>query len=160
MSNSLLYRMNVGVPGTINRVEDAIVESAIFDGTNAPVVFGVPVKLTSNKVCAITTGDDQNDVVGFLARSFPAQAAATNDAPNITELASVMKQGYMIVKCNAGTAAANGVVYVRVTDHGAGEYPLGGVEAAADSAKCVAVTNCTFTGAADASGNVEIRYNI
>jgi hypothetical protein len=37
---------------------------------------------------------------------------------------------------------------------------VGGIEAAADSTHTVALTGVSFTNAGDASGNVEIEYNI
>jgi hypothetical protein len=40
-----------------------------------------------------------------------------------------------------------------------GPKPLGGVEAVSDTTNTIAI-NATFAGPADASGNVEIAYNI
>ena len=64
----------------------------------------------------------------------------------------------MTVLLRAGAAALNGQVYVRVAAAAAGK-PIGGIEAAADSANTIAV-NARFMSAADATGNVEIAYNI
>ena len=63
-------------------------------------------------------------------------------------------------RAKAKAVAKGGVVYARKTDHGASEYPIGGIEADADSAKCEAVTGCYFMGAMDANGNVEVAFNI
>ena len=60
---------------------------------------------------------------------------------------------------NAGVAALDGQVYVRVAAAAAGK-PIGGIEAAADGTNTIAITGATFMSAADASGNVEIAYNI
>ena len=64
----------------------------------------------------------------------------------------------MTVKCNAGTAKTGGKVFVRI---GAGTEakPIGGIEAVADAANTIEV-NAIFMHNADASGNVEISYNI
>lgn len=48
---------------------------------------------------------------------------------------------------------------MRVAAASAGR-PIGGIEAAADGSNTIAVAGCTFMGPADASGNVEIAYNI
>ncbi|MNJ80038.1 hypothetical protein D3C77_782700 [compost metagenome] len=50
-------------------------------------------------------------------------------------------------------------MYVRVAAAAAGK-PIGGIEAAADSTNTVEITTAAFMGPADASGNVEIQYNI
>jgi hypothetical protein len=70
-----------------------------------------------------------------------------------------MRRGYMTVKLNAGTAALGGVVYVRVGAATTGK-PMGGIEAVADSTNTVVVAGASFMSTADASGNVEIAYNI
>jgi hypothetical protein len=95
----------------------------------------------------------------------PYPAHSTNDpigtsTPPTLGIANVMVRGYMTVQLNNTTAATkNGQVYVRVASAATGK-PIGGIEAGADSGNCVAITGAFFMGAADASGNVEIRYNI
>jgi hypothetical protein len=119
------------------------------------------VKIVSGKVQPIASGDAATVVYGLLQRPYPTNAA--NEAlgtatPPDSGLCDVVVRGYMTVKLSQGTAAKGGQVYVRVTaDTG---KLVGDIETAADSAKCVAVANCIFMGGADASGNVEIRFNI
>lgn len=169
MSNAIIYRMSAGIAGQLNRLEHCTVEAQLYDTTTPPTAFGIPVKYVSGKVQPIAAADVVANVVqGFLARPFPTQAA-TSEAlgtatPNSTHIANVMKRGYMSVKVNASLPAAvpakGGVVYCRKTDHGAGEYPIGGIESDADAGKCEAVTGCYFTGAMDAAGNCEIAFNL
>ena len=54
---------------------------------------------------------------------------------------------------------AGGAVYVRVAAAATGK-PIGGIEAAADSANTIVLAHCEFTGAQDSQGNGEIRVFI
>lgn len=163
-TDSFVYRMPAGIAGDVSRKENATVEPQVMD-TNYPVLYyGVPVKMVSSKLRPFTTGDDAVVPYGFAVRPYPLQAS-TNEAlftatPSTTQPMDVLKRGYMTVKCNAGVAALNGAVYVRVVDSGSASQPLGGVEAAADGGDCVAITGCIFMGAKDSDGFVEIAYNL
>jgi hypothetical protein len=169
MTNAILYRMDSGIPGTLNRMEHCTVEPQLYDQTLPPTVFGIPIKYVTGKVLPIAAADTVANVVqGFLVRSYPTQGTTSEalgaGTPNKAQIANVMKRGYMTVKVNASLPSAvpakGGAVYCRKTDHGAGEYLVGGVESDADSAKCEAITGCYFTGPMDANGNVEIAFNI
>lgn len=170
MSNAILYRMPSGIPGALSRgADNCTIESGIYDGTTPPTAFGIPIKHVSGKVQPIAAGDVIANVVkGFLVRPYPIQGASSEAmgtaTPNSATMANEMKRGYMTVKVNASLPAAvpakDGVVYCRKTDHGAGEYPIGGIESDADGGKCEAVPNCYFEGPMDSSGNCEIAYNI
>ncbi len=169
MSNSFLYRMPSGIPGMINRAEIATVEPQLLDPDTPPTAFGIPVKLVSGKLKPVAAGDTvANVVVGLLAKPYPVTGTASEAlgaaTPNPVFPGDLMKRGYMSVVCNASLPAAvpakGGIVYCRKTDHGAGEYPIGGIESDADGGKCEAITGCFFTGPADTSGNVEVAYNL
>lgn len=164
MSNAFVYRMPAGIAGDISRKEVATVEPQVMDTSYPVLLYGVPVKMVSNKLRPFTTGDSAVVPYGFAVRPYPIQGA-TSEAlatatPVTTQPLDVMKRGYMTVKCNAGVAALNGTVYVRVVDSGLTAQPLGGIEADADGSDCVAITGCYFMGAADSDGNVEIAYNL
>lgn len=156
--------MPVGVPGNINRAAQATVEAAILDTTNFPTAYGVPVAIdaTSKNARKIMASDTAASVFGFYVRAYPTNNSTDGlgtSTPPVSGVASVMKRGYIIAKLNGATAAAkNGQVYVR-TATGTGSV-IGGVEAAADSTNTFALTGATFTGSADANGNVEIAYNL
>jgi hypothetical protein len=170
MSNAILYRMAAGIPGTISRAQgQALVETGIIDTDYPPASYGIPIKHVSGKTRPIAAGDTLASVAaGFLVRPFPTQGT-TNEAlgdatPNPAQPSSEMKRGYIMVKVNASLPAAvpakDGVVYCRKTDHGAAEYPIGGVESDADAGKCEAIPGAYFTGAMDANGLCEVAYNL
>jgi hypothetical protein len=101
-------------------------------------------------------------VYGLLVRPYPtvsSQDPLGTSTPPVSGMADVLRRGYMTVKVNAGTPSLGSQVYVRVAAAAAGK-PIGGIEAAADSTNTIAVAGATFMNAGDASGNVEIAFNI
>jgi hypothetical protein len=164
-SNAFLFRMPAGIPGMVNRTQSATVEAQLLDTTNYPTVYGVPVAIdaTSKAVRKITTGDAAAAIYGMYVRPYPTnsnQDALGTSTPATSGIANVLKRGYMSVSLGGATAAAkNGTVYVRVAAAAAGK-PIGGIEAAADSTNTIVMANAYFTGPADASGNVEIAFNL
>ena len=112
------------------------------------------------KFAPLTSADTAANIYGLIVRSYPTQSASNGFGASVPVAGfnDVLRRGYMTVKCNAGTAKTGGKVFVRI---GAGTEakPIGGIEAVADSTNTIEV-NATFMHAADASGNVEISYNI
>lgn len=163
MSNAFLYRMPSGIPGAVSRQENQTIESVPFDSSTPFAGYGLFGKVASGKLQPVGSGDAATAVYGLLTRPYPTQGGANDPlgtgTPPTTGFANVMRRGYATVKLNAGTAALNGAVYVRVAAP-SGAKVVGGIEAAADSTNTILVANCTFMGAADASGNVELAYNI
>lgn len=164
MGNAILYRMDSGIPGDISRKAQSTVEPVALDGTNKFTAYGLFGKIASGKFVPLGAGDVAASAYGLLVRPYPTQGANPSDplgtaVPLGTGIGDCMRRGYMTVKLNAGTAAQAGQVYVRVAAAAAGK-PIGGIEAAADSTNTIAITGATFMSAADASGNVEIAYNI
>jgi len=156
--------MPSGLPGQINRVQHALVDTAILDGTNYPTSYGVPVAIdaTSKGLRKIMAGDTVANVIGFYPRPYPTNNSTDGlgtSTPATAGPASVLRRGYIFVKLNAGTAAKNGKVYCRTVANG-GNTIIGGIEAAADSTNTFEITNAKFTGAADANGAVEIEFNL
>lgn len=157
-------RMPYGIPGDSTRPSQSTIESQVFNSALAFPGYGLPGKIVSNKFVPIASGDAASAIYGFLVRPFPITGANGSDplgtsVPPTTGVADVMRRGYISVKNNAGTPAINGAVYVRVANAAAGK-PIGGIEAVADSTNTVVISNCIFTGPADANGNVEIAFNI
>ena len=174
MSNfALTYRAPAGIPGAVTRMEHATIEAGILNASYPPLKFGIPMKLASGHYVPVASTDTLTSVMpngGILVRSFPMQRT-TNEALgtavpdlSVTTVVNILKRGYICVKVNASLPSAvpakGGIVYVRKTDHGAAEYPYGGIESDADSAKCEALPGAYFTGTMDADGNCEIAYNI
>lgn len=164
---SFLYRMPAGIPGCVNRHFHSTIEAQITSTANPPTVYGVPVTIDATTKQArglLTTADTGPLIYGFLVRPFPATGNGIDGlgtgTPPTSGVCNVMVRGYMSVSLGASTAAAKGgVVYARVATPAAGK-PLGGIEAASDSTNTVIVPNARFMGPADASGNVEISFNI
>jgi hypothetical protein len=160
------FRMNAGIPGDISRPEQATVITETLDTTNYPTVYGVAgtIDATSKKFRKIMAGDTASSVYGLYVRPFPTTTGQLTDGlgtstPPTAGVCNVMKRGFMTVQLNNTTAAAkNGTVYVR-TATGTGSI-IGGFEAAADSTNTFVLANAYFTGPADASGNVEIAFNL
>ena len=164
MSNAILYRMNAGIPGNVNRASEATIEAQLLDIVNFPTAYGVPVAIdaTSKGIRKIMAGDVPANVYGFFVRPYPVGASQDPigvSTPPVSGLCNVLKRGYINVKLNVGTAAKNGVVYVRTVANG-GNTIIGGIEATADGVNNYAMLNAYFTGAADASGNTEVAYNL
>ena len=166
MSTAILYRMAAGIAGAISRAAgQATIEAQVMDASTPVTVYGVPVKLVSGKVQPVASGDDATVVYGLLVRPYPTQSTSNTaqglgqGAPSTVQPADVMRRGYMSVKCNAGTPAKRSQAYVRVANAATGK-PIGGIEAAADSGKCVAIAGCFFTGPADADGLTEVEFNL
>jgi hypothetical protein len=160
MSNAILKRMPSGVPGDISRRSVSLVEGVLLDSTAVFTGYGVPGKKVSGKLVPVAAADVGTVVTHFIARPYPTQTANSDGSGiSTSKIGEGMRRGYMTVKNNAGVPAEDGQVYVRVAAAAAGK-PIGGVEAAADAGNCVAIPNCIFTHAADAAGNVEIRFNL
>lgn len=161
---AFLYRMPSGIAGDITRQSLATVESQVLNSSLPFAGYGLFGKVASGKFVPITTGDAAGAVYGLLARPFPTQGANASDplgtsVPATSGVANVLRRGYMNVTLNAGTAALGGAVYVRVATPGTGK-PIGGIEAVSDSTNTILVAGASFMSAADASGNVEIGFNI
>lgn len=164
---AFLTRMPVGVPGALTRPDLCAVESQIMDGDNPVTAFGAPVKIGPNgNIQPLAAGDAAADVYGFLTRPWPSLSGGlsadlsqgfADGAPWPRALCAVMTRGYMTVHCAEGAPAKNGQVYARVAP-GAGNKPVGQIEAAAVDNETVAVDNCIFMGPADADGVTEIRF--
>ncbi len=166
MSNAFLYRMPAGIPGNITRVSAATVEPQQLDTTNYPTAYGLAgtIDATSHNFRHANSSDSASSNFSLYVRPFPTSGGANDPIGSATVptagLCSVLKRGYMMVSCAYGTPAKGGTVYVRTAANG-GRTVLGAIEAQSDTTYSVALpSNCYFTGAADASGNVEIAFNI
>lgn len=174
MSNAFLYRMPVGIAGTITRAEHATVEPGIFNASYPCLAYGIFVQVSAGKVIPIASGNTIANLkgVGLLARPFPINdvlgALAGSEAlnagtPPVIQTADVLKRGYMMVKVTAfgGTALASIVkgdpVYARTT---VSTYGLVGDIEAGTVAGNEIVSGAYFMGTPDSDGNTEIAFNI
>lgn len=154
-----MERMPAGIPGDVTRPSTATIEPQHYDPSQPFPAYGVPGKIDGEKFVPLGTGDTAQDIYGLLVRPYPTgQSLDGTNQPNSNGICNVLKRGYMTVLLKSGTAAKNGPVYVRVAN-GTPAKPIGGIEAVA-GADVIQIPNAVFMGAADASGNIEISYNL
>lgn len=149
-----------GFAGSYASQPDMIV-ATLPAGGSAAIPFGTPVKLSGGKIVAMGAGDNDAAFLGFASREIKSALDYANQgvgAYNPGDAASVFQRGCINVKCQRGTPAYGGAVYLRITANAS--YPtavVGGLEASADSDKTIQLTNCAWQGAADANGIAELR---
>jgi hypothetical protein len=162
MSNAYLTRMPAGIPGALTRLEAAVTVPEIYDTSYPCLKFGIPVKMSSGKIRPLAGSEAIADVYGILVRPYPTQYSSSEalgtSTPYTSQMATVMVKGFMTILLSFGTAAKGAQVYACVA--ATGGHTIGTWGDSSDSAYCIAVANCFFTGAADSDGNVEISYNI
>lgn len=161
---AILYRMGHGVAGDITRQSQANTIEPHLLGATPFTAYGLPAKISAGKIVPMGAGDAGTALRGFLVRPFPTHGANPSDplgaaVPPTSGMGDLLKRGYISVKCNVGTPALDGTVYMRITANG-GNTIIGGIEATADGGNTITLPGCTFNGAADANGNVEIAYNL
>jgi len=143
--------MPAGIPGRVSRRGGVALEPVQL---GAAMLFGAPGKIVGGKLVPLAAGDTPAAIYGFLASPFPTQSDMADlgggSAPAET-IQSVMRSGYMTVKIPGGTAAKNAPVHLITPGAAAGSIAVTGG---------TAIPGCEFQGAADASGNVEISYNV
>lgn len=149
-----------GFAGSYARQPDMIVNTRPAGGT-AEIPFGVPLKYDSGKVVQMGAEATAAQFVGVAAREIKTALTyltqgAGSYAPG--EAVPTFQRGSINVKCNRGTPALGGAVYVRITANGSyPNAPVGGFEAQADSGNTIQLTNCQWGGASDANGIAEMR---
>lgn len=164
------YRMGAGFQGEPNRsMFGAVIEPELINTTTPPLFYGcaVVVDTTTNSVRALAAGDTAlTSIYGVTVRPFPTQQASTSTnwgqialgtpvAPPSSGVLDVMREGYIFVKVNAGTATKKGPAYVWVAAS-SGNHVQGGFEATATGGSTIAITNAWFNGPADAAGIAEL----
>lgn len=150
--------MDNGFAGAYSRQPDQIIDTRIA-GTGG-VDFGQAVKYSSGKVVAFGSGDAATAFVGVATREVKSSLNYTAGTAKYDagEAVPVMKRGRINVKCNVGTPALNGDVYIRIAANASiPSGVVGGFEASADSTNTIKLTNAKFAGAADANGIVELE---
>ena len=153
--------MSNGFAGSYSRQPDMIVDSHT---AGSEISFGAPVVYNNNKVVSAETLTAStftaSKFVGVSVREVKSALDYLNQNEGkyyLNEIAPIMKRGRMNVKCQRGTAALNGDVYVRVAENAS--YPtakVGGFEASSDSTNTVKLDNVKWRGAADGNGIAEI----
>lgn len=156
------FRMPAGVAGEISRNgNEGFVESRLLDSTNPPLAFGVPVKVVNGKMRTIASGDAASVFYGILARTAPAiagdlSATFQTEVPNVNATQSVVRKGYVKVRCTVGTPPLGGPVYMRVT--AASGKAVGDLEATSDGSNSVILPNVTWSLVGKDSDNIAEVY--
>lgn len=149
--------MNHGYAGSYARQPNMVINTKANVGS-ADIPFGTPVMQGTNGVQFPTSSLTAANFAGVAARQIQTADSYfnQNDAGvyKQNEPVAVFQQGRINVKCSQGTPAMYGDVYVRITaDTGKN---VGDFECAADSGKCVQITNCQWGGPKDANGIAEL----
>ena len=155
MSNVIGLSFDNGFAGAYSRQPDQIIDTHVAG--SGGIGFGQAAVYSSGAVVNFGGSNVAADFVGVAVKE-----VKTSDANGVGgyfegEPAAIMKRGRVLVKCQNGTPALNGDVYIRTTLNAS--YPdavVGGFEAAADSTYSVKVTNLKWRGAADANGVAEL----
>lgn len=148
-----------GYAGTQSRTADAIIQNRI---AKSNISFGHAVVLTNdNKWDNVVEGTTAAQIAGIAVREV-VQANTFDPQSNPDYMAEtpcdVMVRGNCTVKCQRGTPKSGDAVYVRVKANTTyQDAVVGGLEATADAANTVQVTNIEWTtGVMDANGMAEI----
>lgn len=165
MDTSYLYRMPVGIAGSISRPQDLTVEPVILNSANPFIAYGLVGKFVNGLFVPLSDGDTASVFQGIYVRPYPTtstpdmvrQVGADKNFPG-----DALKRGYMTVNVGADATSITkgGTVYVVVSLDSSINVPLGGFSATSINGKTVALPNAQFTGAGDADGNAEISYKI
>lgn len=163
-----LYSAPAGVEGDVTRPDKSIVEPAMLIPTGGGAYaqkFGIPVKYVAGGIQQFNGGaETPADLAGFLCRDIPAiggnaNSGFSNTIPNPDAVNSLLRSGYINVKCVSGTPARGGIVYARIVA-GGGEA-VGDLRTTDDGGDVIALSNCFWaTDGKDADNNAEIEYNI
>lgn len=158
------YRMPAGIPGFVSRADHATVDTVMGDPAKGFARYGMFGKTVSGLFIPLESGDAGSVVTGLNVRAYPTQSGTDplgTSSPSATLPIDRLKRGYMTTTLKLGTAVKDAQAYV-VTTAG-GTVVVGDIVTSTSPAgggTAVAVTGAFFTGPADASGNVEIAYNL
>lgn len=148
-----------GYAGSQSRTADAIIQNRVAKNN---IAFGHAVVLTNdNKWDNVVEGTTAAQIAGIAVREV-VQANTFDPQSNPDYMAEtpcdVMVRGNCTVKCQRGTPKSGDAVYVRVKANVIyQDAVVGGLEATADAANTVQVTNIEWTtGVMDANGMTEI----
>ncbi len=149
-----------GFAGCYARQPDMIVNTRPAGGT-AAIPFGTPLKYDDGTVIPMGAAATAAEFVGIAGCEIKSALTYLDQSQGtyaVGEAVSVFARGCINVKCQRGTPALNGAVYVRVTANPTySSAVVGGFEAEADSTNTIQLTNCKWAGPADVNGIAELR---
>lgn len=114
----------------------------------------------TGNLAALGSSDTADTVYGLIVRSYPT-TSATNDLGQAVPPRHYWCAGTWLhdSEMQCWYNEERGAVYVRIGAAATGK-PIGGIEAVADGTPNTIAVKGRFMHDADASGNVEIAYNI
>lgn len=160
-----IERMPLGIPGAITRPRDSTIEPVSLDPDNLFSAFGLAGKFSNNNFVPLADGDTVDSVQGIYVRPFPVMSPVDLSylGVNTTQVGDKLARGYICVNATATAAAAKrgDPVYVRVAG-ATSSSPLGSLLLTADATaeNTPVLTKAQVMGPGDATGLVEIAYNI
>lgn len=150
-----------GFAGSYSRQPDTIIDTHPLAGT-AALPFGQAVVAgTAGAVAPVSGTTTAAQFLGIALRETKSAVNYINQGegsyvPN--DAVPVLKRGCANVKCQNGTPAYDGAVYLRIAANASlPNAVVGGFEAVADSSNSVQLTNVKWKGTADANGIAEVR---
>lgn len=149
-----------GFAGDYSRQPDNVIDTHALGGSE-DVLFGTALVYDNGKVVKFGASNDATDFVGVALTGIKSAVSYTNQnigkyEPN--DPVAVMKRGCCLVKCNNGSPALAGDVYVRIAlNESVPNGVIGGFEALPDSDKTIKLTNVQWKTPKDANGVAEIR---
>lgn len=151
--------LTAGFAGSYARQPDMIVNTRTAGGS-AAIPFGAPLVYSSGAVVQMGASATAAQFVGVAGRELKSSLNYMEQSPGVYnpgDPVSVFQRGSIQVKCQRGTPALGGAVYVRITYNASYETAqVGGFEATADSSNTVQLTNCQWGSAPDANGIAEL----
>lgn len=151
--------MTAGFAGSYARQPDMIVNTRPAGGST-PIPFGAPLIYSEGTVVQMGTSATAAQFVGVAGREIKSSLTYLEQSPgqyNPGDPVSVFQRGSIQVKCQRGTPALSGAVYVRTkANESYSTAVVGGFEAEGDSGNVVQLTNAQWGGPPDANGIAEL----
>lgn len=174
---AFMYRMNAGIPGEVSRFQTygCTISPERQHATTPMTQYGqVAVMAAANAgVRPVTAGDQTADMEwGFLVRPYPGADIGVGFPAGVVDfgpgspmqkgVVDILRRGFMTVKLGGSIAPQKGVDVASVwTAASSGNHVQGLLEVnAAPGTSGFIMNRVRFMGPADASGNVEISYNL
>ena len=164
------FRMGAGFPGDVNRTHPATIEPCLIDASAPPTFYGEPVLVdpTTQGVRPFAAGDTAvTSAYGVTVRPYPIQQASASNfgaaaigasAPPTSGQIDILRAGYIMATV-VGSPVKGGAVHIWCAA-ASGSHVQGGFEASSTGGSTASITNATFNGSPDSSGNVEIAFNV
>lgn len=149
--------LNRGFPGSFARTPDDIIVSRPVATGAGQIIFGAPVQQNGDSYLPADATLSMANFAGFAVRIVKQSIVYVDQNVGAyleNQPASVMVRGNITVTCKTGAPAVGGAVYVRIAADGV--KAVGDIEALADGANTVQLTNCEFNSTADSNGACEI----